>query len=70
VTPRSIDSDYRYPQMYSEIVVVAVYLISLVNYCDGEILQENIYLLDSLEPRTGSGTCKLCDNTNKILRLN
>ena len=67
MTPRSIDSDYRYPQMYSEIVVVAVYLISLVNYCDGEILQENIYLLDSLEPRTGPGTCKLCDNTNKIL---
>jgi len=33
------------------IVVVAVYLISLVNYCDGEILQENIYLLDSYTER-------------------
>ena len=30
-----------------QVVVVAVYLISLINYCDGEVLQSNIYLLDS-----------------------
>eukprot|EP00434_Breviolum_minutum_P006202 symbB.v1.2.005469.t1/scaffold260.1/size426026/20 len=33
------------------VVVVAVYLISLINYCDGEILQSNIYLLDSYDVR-------------------
>ncbi|CAL1158749.1 unnamed protein product, partial [Cladocopium goreaui] len=33
------------------VVVVAVYLISLINYCDGEVLQSNIYLLDSYEVR-------------------
>ena len=33
------------------VVVVAVYLISLINYCDGEILQSNIYLIDSYAER-------------------
>ena len=40
-----------------QIVVVAVYLISLINFCDGEILQSNIYLLD------GPDLCQLCRST-------
>ena len=32
-------------------VIVAVYLISLMNFCDGEFLQANIYLLDDYETK-------------------
>ena len=32
-------------------VIVAVYLISLMHFCDGEILQANIYLLDDYETK-------------------
>ena len=32
---------------------MAVYLISLINYCDGEVLQSNIYLLDNYDVRCG-----------------